>query len=98
MRPLRRLRLTLRLPLIAAMQMLLVGAVASQQVLSALGRVQDARLRELAQLHIEGPSVALGPLVLRRDVWEVNDTLDLASRTGRCRSPLLLPTRTQGRV
>lgn len=79
MQALRRLPLTLRLPLIAAMLMVLVGVVASQQVLSALGRVQDARMRELAQLHIEGLSVALGPLVLRRDVWEVYDTLDRAS-------------------
>ena len=71
--------LSIRLPLLGAAMMVLVGAVASQQVLSALGRVQDARLRELAQMHVEGLSIALGPLVLRRDVWEVYDTLDRAS-------------------
>jgi hypothetical protein len=78
--PLRRLPLTIRLPLVAAALMVLVGLIASQQVLAALGRVQDARLRELAQLHVGGLSVALGPLVLRRDVWEVFDTLDRAAQ------------------
>lgn len=76
----RRLPLTIRLPLVTAGLMVLVGLIASQQVLSALGRVQDARLRELAQLHVEGLSVALGPLVLRRDIWEVFDTLDRAAQ------------------
>ena len=39
---------------------------------------KDARLRELARLHIDGLSVAQGPFVLRKDVWEVFDTLDRA--------------------
>ncbi len=73
-----RMPLSLRVPVISAGLMVLVGLVASQQVLSALGAVQDARLRELARLHIDGLSVALGPDVLRRDVWEVFDTLDRA--------------------
>ena len=70
--------LSLRVPVLAAGLMVLVGLVASQQVLAALGTVQDARLRELARLHIDGLSVALGPFVLRKDVWEVFDTLDRA--------------------
>lgn len=70
--------LSLRVPVLAAGLMVMVGLVASQQVLSALGTVQDARLRELARLHIDGLSVALGPFVLRKDVWEVFDTLDRA--------------------
>lgn len=70
--------LSLRVPVLAAGLMVLVGLVASQQVLQALGAVQDARLRELARLHIDGLSVALGPFVLRKDVWEVFDTLDRA--------------------
>ena len=72
--------LSLRVPVLAAGMMVLVGLVASQQVLQALGTVQDARLRELARLHIDGLSVALGPFVLRKDVWEVFDTLDRASQ------------------
>ncbi len=77
-----RLPLSLRVPLIASALMVLVGVVASQQVLSALSAVQEARLQELARLHVDGLSVALGPSVLRRDVWEVFDTLDRAVAAG----------------
>jgi len=74
----RNLPVTLRVPLITAALMILLGLLASQSVLSALGRVQDARLSETARLHVEGLSVALGPSVLRQDVWEVYDILDRA--------------------
>lgn len=74
--------IAMRAPLMAASLMVLVGIVASHQVLSALTQAQEARLRELAQLHVDGLSVALGPSVLRHDVWEVYDTLDRASRAG----------------
>jgi signal transduction histidine kinase len=74
----RDLSVTLRVPLVTAGLMILLGIVASQGVLSALGRVQDARLSETARLHVEGLSVALGPSVLRQDVWEVYDILDRA--------------------
>lgn len=83
------LPLSIKLPLLAAAMMILVGAVASQQVLRSLGRVQDARVRELARMHVEGLSVALGPMVLRRDVWEVYDTLDRASKGGEGRRMIL---------
>lgn len=72
------LPLSIRVPLIAAGLMVLVGVVASQQVMATLGSVQEERLRELARLHVDGLTVALGPAVLRRDVWEVYDTLDRA--------------------
>ncbi|GGB49060.1 hypothetical protein GCM10011316_21500 [Roseibium aquae] len=72
--------LSIKLPLLAATMMVLVGTVASHQVLQSLAQVQDARIRELARMHVEGLSVALGPLVLRRDIWEVYDTLDRASQ------------------
>ncbi|MFN4154647.1 MAG: ATP-binding protein [Paracoccaceae bacterium] len=81
MPPLQRFRnlpVTLRVPLITAALMILLGLVASQSVLSALGRVQASRLSETARLHVEGLSVALGPSVLRQDVWEVYDILDRA--------------------
>lgn len=83
------LPLSLRVPLLAAMLMVLVGVVASHQVLSTLDRVQDTRLRELARLHVEGLSLALGPSVLRKDIWEVYDTLDRAGSTGSSRRMLL---------
>lgn len=77
----RELPVTLRVPIVMAGVMILLGFVASQGVLAALGRVQDARLSETARLHVEGLSVALGPSVLRQDVWEVYDILDRARST-----------------
>ncbi len=70
-----RLPITLRVPLLAALLMIAVAVIASQLVLSSLDRLQAARIRELAQLHVDSLSVALGPHVLREDVWEVYDTL-----------------------
>jgi len=74
----RHLPVTVRVPLVTAALMIVLGLLASQTVLSALGRVQDSRLSETARLHLEGLSVALGPSVLRQDVWEVYDILDRA--------------------
>lgn len=102
MKPVQRFRnlpVTLRVPLITAALMILLGLMASQSVLGALGRVQDARLSETARLHVEGLSVALGPSVLRQDVWEVYDILDRA-RAGSEGQRLLLTVVAdeQGRV
>lgn len=78
------LPITVRVALASAVLMVLLGLVASQQVLSALAKLQDNRLQEYARLHVEGLAVALGPFALHRDVWEVYDTLDRAqaSATG----------------
>jgi len=70
--------ITIRVAAATAVLMVLFGLVASQQVLSTLGRLQDARLQEYARLHVEGLAVALGPFALHKDVWEVYDTLDRA--------------------
>lgn len=70
--------ITLRVAVATAVLMVLLGMTASQQVLSTLGRLQDARLQEYARLHVEGLAVALGPFALHKDVWEVYDTLDRA--------------------
>jgi len=75
-----RLPFSLRVPLMTAVLMVLVGIFASQQVLRAIGSVQDERIRELAQLQVEALSVALGPQVQRKDVWEIYDTLDRSTR------------------
>ena len=61
LRPFSRWPITLRVALSTAALMLLLGLVASQQVLGLARAFQDARLRETAQLHVEGLSVALGP-------------------------------------
>lgn len=77
-----RIPLSIRVPLLTALLMVALGVVASQQVLAALDRLQDARIREIARLHVETLSVALGPHVLRDDVWEVYDTLQRAAGEG----------------
>jgi signal transduction histidine kinase len=75
---LRGLPVTLRVPLVVAALMIALALVASEIVLSALGGWQSSRLAEAARIHMEGLSIALGPSVLRQDVWEVYDTLDRA--------------------
>ncbi|WP_296763960.1 HAMP domain-containing sensor histidine kinase [Sediminimonas sp.] len=77
-----RLPISVRVPIMSAALMVLVGLIASHQVLTALTRAQEARLEELMRLHVDGLSVALGPSVLREDVWEVYDTLDRARQAG----------------
>lgn len=81
--------LSIKLPLLAVAMMVFVGTMASQQVLRSLAQVQDERIRELARMHVEGLSVALGPLVLRHDIWEVYDTLDRAAQGGEGRRMVL---------
>lgn len=81
-RALASLPIALRVPIMSAALMVLVGLIASQQVLAALTRAQEARLEELMRLHVDGLSLALGPSVLREDIWEVYDTLDRAQRAG----------------
>ncbi|MDF1717396.1 MAG: HAMP domain-containing sensor histidine kinase [Antarcticimicrobium sp.] len=73
-----RIPITLRVALAMGGLMILLGLVASQQVLRSLSRLHDDRLREIARLHVGGLSVALGPLALHKDVWEIYDTLDRA--------------------
>ncbi len=73
------LPLSLKLPLLSAVFMILIGVAASYQVFSTLTRMQDDRLREIARLNMGGLAVALAPSVLRRDVWEVFDILDRAT-------------------
>ena len=86
---LRNLPVTVQVPMVAAAMMVALGLVASQGVLTVLGRVQDARLRETSRLHVEALSVALGPFVLRQDVWEIYDLLDRARAAGQGQRLLL---------
>jgi len=69
---------TVRVAFATGAMMILLGLIASQQVLSTLSTLQNERLREVAQSHVDALSVALGPFVLHRDVWEVYDVLDRA--------------------
>lgn len=73
------LPLSLRVPLIVAALMVLMGIVASQLVLSALNRAQVRQLTDLAEIEFRALSTSLGPYVQRDDIWEMFDILDRAT-------------------
>ncbi|MBA3325329.1 MAG: hypothetical protein H0T41_08750 [Rhodobacteraceae bacterium] len=83
MRRLRELPLAARTPLLVAGLMIVLGAIASERVLSRLADVQERQLRDLAGLYLDGLSVAVLPAALRQDVWEAFDALDRATRRDR---------------
>ncbi|RMD46968.1 MAG: sensor histidine kinase [Alphaproteobacteria bacterium] len=94
-----RLPITIRVPLLAAALMVVLALIASQLVLSSLARLQDDRIRELARLHVEALAVALGPHVLRDDVWETYDALVRAAGQSEGRRTLFSAVAdTEGRV
>lgn len=74
--------LAARLPLVSAALLGLVGLVASQAVMGALVEMQNRHLRETLTARIDALALALGPAVLREDVWETFDILDRASGAG----------------
>lgn len=75
--------LTARAPLIVAVLMILVGAIASERVLASLTSTQERQLRDLAAVYLDGLSVAIVPAATRNDVWETFDALDRALRQDR---------------
>ena len=72
--------LLIKVPLLVAGLMVLVGLIASELVLGRLERTQQAHLRALTAAYLDGTAAAVTPHVLRRDVWETFDVLD-RSRT-----------------
>jgi len=74
--------LAARLPIVSAAILGLVGLVASQAVMGALVEMQNRHLRETLTARIDALALALGPAVLREDVWETFDILDRASGAG----------------
>lgn len=74
------LPLSLRVPLIVAGLMVLMGIVASQFVLSSLVRSQERQLSDLAQTEFAALSTALAPLIQRQDIWEMFAALDRATQ------------------
>lgn len=70
--------LTFKIPLLVAGLMVAVALVMSNVVLNRLQADQEANLRLLADSYLDGLATAVLPHVIRRDVWETFDTLDLA--------------------
>lgn len=77
------LPLTVRVPLMVAGLMIIVGTIASERVLSRLAETQQLHLRDLASLYLDGLSVAVLPAALRGNVWETYEALDRATRQDR---------------
>ena len=74
------LPLSLRVPLIVAGLMVLMGLIASQLVMSSLVRSQERQLSDLARSDFATLSTTLAPLIQRQDIWEMFDALDRATR------------------
>jgi signal transduction histidine kinase len=68
--------LRVKVPLVVAALMVIVGTVASQIVLLRLAATQETYLRQLSSAYLDGLSTALVPHVARRDAWETFDVLD----------------------
>jgi len=93
------LPLSLRVPLLVAGLMILMGIVASQLVLSALNRAQVRQLTDLAEIEFRALSTSLGPYVQRDDIWEMFDILDRATlRDGSFRPTAAALIDARGRV
>jgi len=76
------LPLSLRVPLIVAGLMILMGLIASQLVMSALVRSQERQLTDLARSEFAALSTTLAPLIQRQDIWEMFDALERAMQQG----------------
>jgi HAMP domain-containing protein len=68
--------LTVRVPLLVAVLMVTVGALASELVLLRLERTQEAHLRALTSAYLDGIATAVTPHLIRKDTWEAFDVLD----------------------
>lgn len=68
--------LMVKVPLLAAVLLVLVGVLASQLVLRALVTTQERHLRDMALLEFAGIEATIGPFVVRDDIWEMFDLLD----------------------
>ncbi|ORE91734.1 putative sensor histidine kinase [Stappia sp. 22II-S9-Z10] len=73
---LRRIPLTIKVPLLVVAMMIAISAAISERVMSRLAETQERHLGELASAYLDGLAGSLVPHVLRDDIWEVFDTID----------------------
>ena len=79
---------TVKVPVLVAILMVIVGTAASQLVLSRLVEIQERQLSDLADAYLDGLQSALIDPVIRRDSWEIFDTLDRAKVTYQSLKPV----------
>lgn len=68
--------ISLKIPLVVAGLMIVIGSLATERVLARLSRIQDQNLREVSGAYLDGLSAAVLPHVLHNDIWEVFDTIE----------------------
>lgn len=68
----------IKAPLLVAALMSLMSSIVSYLILDRMAAAQQKALTQLAEAYLDGVSTALMPHVIRRDSWEVFDTLDRA--------------------
>jgi two-component system OmpR family sensor kinase len=73
---LQRLPITARVPLIVTIFMMAVSVFTSERVLSRLIETQTRQIQALADVYLDGLSLALVDSMIREDVWQVFDVLD----------------------
>ncbi len=95
----RSLPVTIRVPLLAAVFMIVVSAIVSQQVLQRLSTSQTEQLSDLTGAYLDGLSAAVTPYVLRNDIWEVFDALDRSRNRYKALRPLeTIVSNTEGKI
>lgn len=72
--------ISVKVPVVVALLMVIVGAIMTDQVLRSFSRAQEKHLRELAGAYLDGLSAALSPHVLRQDTWEIFDVLERSTQ------------------
>lgn len=68
--------ISLKIPLVVALLMIVIGSLVTERVLSKLSDIQDQNLKELSGTYLDGLSSLVLPHVLRDDIWEVFDALE----------------------
>lgn len=95
----RRIPLTVRVPVMVATLMVVISIIISERVLSRLYEMQENQLAAVVGTYFDGLSTALIPTVLRQDVWETYDMLDRTRTIFRSVAPVeTVVTGRDGRV
>ena len=71
--------ISIKVPALAALLMILVGTLFTNQVLHRFDATQQKHLRELSSAYLDGLSAAILPHLLHRDTWEICDALARAA-------------------
>jgi signal transduction histidine kinase len=83
-----RIPITVKVPVVVAVLMVAIGAIASERVLGRLVAQQERHLGDLANAYLDGLASPLIEPVLREDPWEIFDILDQAKRVYATVSPI----------